>query len=430
MAADLLRVTYVKDFFAAVHEILEAPPPNSASNLWHLGRVVFVCVDTYVRGPPYCSLLRAVRTGGTGQLASGAPRTVRPWYTHQPVGRHQALGCGGHKDEGCTTQVFVDLKGRDLGRPRAEAPDCSLELITVMVPSLQQAFVFDVSALANRAPGELVCLAVLFMCPGLCKVFYDCRFDADALRVLLTPANAFFRIRNIVDVSAAVLLFKLLDEGTAFYALHTCSVETAFKDYAPSAAFCLAFKTDDPPSWELEPTLEIGLRDFKSRMQSRMNPSREIWTSRPLPAEVLMYSAVNPLMCMVVFMQLRDLWLGGSSPNAQLDASLLPSRMAKVADGSEFLRDTYAVHNLPYTTDARVPNGLLDVIRGTSLSACSTFPSTFPFAPTASESVPWYTGLHLELPTVLPDRVNYYEGEHEVEHEHFPEMSSPSEAEG
>ena len=96
MAADELRVTYVKDFRDAVHEILDAPPPSSASNLWHLGRV-----------------------------------------------------------------VFVDLKGRDLGRPRAEAPHCSLELITVMVPSLQQAYVFDVSALADRSPGELVCLAVL-----------------------------------------------------------------------------------------------------------------------------------------------------------------------------------------------------------------------------------------------------------------------------
>ena len=104
------------------------------------------------------------------------------------------------------------------------------------------------------------------MCPGLCKVFYDCRYDADALRVLLTPANAFFRIRNIVDVSAAVLVFKLLDEGAAFYTLHMVSVE----EYAPSAAFSLAFKTDNPPSWERSPSLEIGLRGFKSRMQSRM----------------------------------------------------------------------------------------------------------------------------------------------------------------
>ena len=108
------------------------------------------------------------------------------------------------------------------------------------------------------------------MCPGLCKVFYDCRYDADALRVLLTPANAFFRIRNIVDVSAAVLVFKLLDEGAAFYTLHMVSVEKAFEEYAPSAAFSLAFKTDDPPLCERSPTLEIGLRDFKSRMQSRM----------------------------------------------------------------------------------------------------------------------------------------------------------------
>ena len=96
MAADELRVTYVKDFRDAVHEILDAPPPSCASNLWHLGRV-----------------------------------------------------------------VFVDLKGRDLGRSRAEAPHCSLELITVVVPSLQQAYAFDVSALTNRTPGELVCLAVL-----------------------------------------------------------------------------------------------------------------------------------------------------------------------------------------------------------------------------------------------------------------------------
>ena len=96
MAADELRVTNVKDFRDAVHEILDAPPPSSASNLWHLGRV-----------------------------------------------------------------VFVDVKGRDLGRPRPEAPHCSLELISVVVPSLQQAFVFDVSAHTQRTPGELVCLAVL-----------------------------------------------------------------------------------------------------------------------------------------------------------------------------------------------------------------------------------------------------------------------------
>jgi len=95
MAADELRVTNVKDFRDAVHEILDAPPPSSTSNLWHLGRV-----------------------------------------------------------------VFVDVKGRDLGRPRPEAPHCSLELITVVVPSLQQAFVFDVSAHTQRTPGELVCLAV------------------------------------------------------------------------------------------------------------------------------------------------------------------------------------------------------------------------------------------------------------------------------
>jgi hypothetical protein len=94
MAADELRVTNVKDFRDAVHEILDAPPPSSASNLWHLGRV-----------------------------------------------------------------VFVDVKGRDLGRPRPEAPHCSLELITVVVPSLQQAFIFDVSAHTHRTPGELVCLA-------------------------------------------------------------------------------------------------------------------------------------------------------------------------------------------------------------------------------------------------------------------------------
>ena len=95
MASDELRVTNVKDFRDAVHEILDAPPPSSASNLWHLGRV-----------------------------------------------------------------VFVDVKGRDLGRPRPEAPHCSLELIKVVVPSLQQAFVFDVSAHTHRTPGELVCLAV------------------------------------------------------------------------------------------------------------------------------------------------------------------------------------------------------------------------------------------------------------------------------
>jgi hypothetical protein len=108
------------------------------------------------------------------------------------------------------------------------------------------------------------------MCPGLCKVFYDCRYDADALRVLLTPANAFFRIRNIVDVSAAVLVVKLLDEGAAFYTLHMVSVEKAFEEYAPSAAFSLAFKMNDLPLSERSPTLEIGLRDFKSRMQGRI----------------------------------------------------------------------------------------------------------------------------------------------------------------
>ena len=65
MAADELRVTNVKDFRDAVHEILDAPPPSSTSNLWHLGRV-----------------------------------------------------------------VFVDVKGRDLGRPRPEAPHCSLVAVT------------------------------------------------------------------------------------------------------------------------------------------------------------------------------------------------------------------------------------------------------------------------------------------------------------
>ena len=54
---------------------------------------VLTCADTYVPWPPYCtirtghaygtSLLRAVRTGGTGQLTPGAPRTVPhcvPWH--------------------------------------------------------------------------------------------------------------------------------------------------------------------------------------------------------------------------------------------------------------------------------------------------------------------------------------------------------------
>ena len=77
MAADELRVTNVKDFRDAVHEILDAPPPSSTSNLWHLGRV-----------------------------------------------------------------VFVDVKGRDLGRPRPEAPHCSLELITVVPFTLRDAFSF------------------------------------------------------------------------------------------------------------------------------------------------------------------------------------------------------------------------------------------------------------------------------------------------
>ena len=94
-----------------------------------------------------------------------------------------------------------------------------------------------------------------------------------------------------------------------------------------------------------------------------------------------MYSAVDPLMCMVIFMQLRDLWFGRSAPDAPIDASLLASRMANVADG------------------------LLDVIRGIALSACSTFPSTFPFALAASESLPWYSGLHLEP---LPDPDQYH----------------------
>ena len=71
-----------------------------------------------------------------------------------------------------------------------------------------------------------------------------------------------------------------------------------------------------------------------------------------------------------------------------------------------------------------MPNGLLDVIRGTALSACSTFPSTFPFAPAASESLPWYNGLHLEP---LPDPDQYHKGGAKGEHEDFPEMSSPSE---
>ena len=72
-----------------------------------------------------------------------------------------------------------------------------------------------------------------------------------------------------------------------------------------------------------------------------MNASRDLWTTRPFPAEVLMYSAVNPLMCMVIIMQLRDLWLSRSAPDVSSDASLLASRMANVADGSDFLRDTY-----------------------------------------------------------------------------------------
>ena len=54
-----------------------------------------------------------------------------------------------------------------------------------------------------------------------------------------------------------------------------------------------------------------------------------------------MYSAVNPLMCMVIIMQLRDLWLSRSAPDVPSEASLLASRMANVADGSDFLRDTY-----------------------------------------------------------------------------------------
>ena len=129
MAADELRVTYVKDFRDAVHEILDAPPPSSASNLWHLGSV-----------------------------------------------------------------VFVDLKGRDLGRPRAEAPHCSLELITVVVPSLQQAYAFDVSALANRTPGELVCLAVLpawrTECPlGSSAARHPCLLDLAPLALGGTPRS-------------------------------------------------------------------------------------------------------------------------------------------------------------------------------------------------------------------------------------------------
>eukprot|EP00964_Phaeocystis_antarctica_P161575 scaffold133446_cov63-Phaeocystis_antarctica.AAC.2 len=71
-----------------------------------------------------------------------------------------------------------------------------------------------------------------------------------------------------------------------------------------------------------------------------MNASRGLWTNQPLPAEVRMYSAVDPLMCMVIFMQLRDLWFGRSAPDAPIDASLLASRMANVADGFDFLRDT------------------------------------------------------------------------------------------
>ena len=113
-----------------------------------------------------------------------------------------------------------------------------------------------------------------------------------------------------------------------------------------------------------------------------------------------------------------------------------------------------AVRNLPYTTDARVPHGLLDVIRGSALNACSTFPSTFAFDATAS--APWCNGLHLEQLSggqLLTDqghdrdqsqgqgqdqgqsqgqsqgqgrhyREDYYDSE---AHERFPALASPSE---
>ena len=46
---------------------------------------VIARVDTYAPEPPYCtSLRRAVRTGGTGQLAPGGPRTVRTPCAYQP----------------------------------------------------------------------------------------------------------------------------------------------------------------------------------------------------------------------------------------------------------------------------------------------------------------------------------------------------------
>ena len=117
-------------------------------------------------------------------------------------------------------------------------------------------------------------------------------------------------------MSAAVLVFKQLDEGSV--RAHMISVERAFEAHAPSAAFRLAFTMGGP--FSTDATLEIGLRAFKSRMQSRMNASRDLWTSRPLPAEVLMYSAVNPLMCMV-----RPHAASNPNPNPDTDTDTDPN---------------------------------------------------------------------------------------------------------
>ena len=54
-------------------------------------------------------------------------------------------------------------------------------------------------------------------CSAFCapQVFYDCRADSDALRVLLRGACPYFRICNVLDVTAALFAFKLFDEEDA-----------------------------------------------------------------------------------------------------------------------------------------------------------------------------------------------------------------------
>lgn len=252
--------------------------------------------------------------------------------------------------------VFVDIKGRELGRYG------STQLITVVVPSLLRGYAFDCGKELNQA--ELNALAALFMDQKLAKCFWDCRADADALNILLRSACPFFRICNLVDVSAAVIASKHFDDDDV--CAHMDSIEKAFEDHATtlsgrSADIRMAFEFDQTASTG-EASLELGLRGFKARMHGRLNPSRDIWTARPFTIEVVMYSAVNPLMSLVVFLRLQDMWLRGGEASYS-------HRMAAVVRGSEFLRDMHAVHQWPYATDARVPAGLQEAICGPTTSS-------------------------------------------------------------